>query len=252
MTSISTTAKAVRFGLLAAATSIACTGFSYAEDKPETFERIEVTGSKIKRIGEIAPTPVTVITGDGLIEAGVTNVADLLHKMPNTLVGLAPETTNNTVFASGLNNTDLRGLGSDRTLVLVNGRRFVAGSPSSGAVDLNNIPTAMVERIEITTGGASAVYGSDAIAGVVNIVTKTSFDGLAIDASTTRPTEDGGEEEYASLTFGSDLGKANFVTNISWSRQGQISYMDREFLREAPIVVRNQNANGPNDPQAVM
>ncbi|GAB1085288.1 TonB-dependent receptor plug domain-containing protein [Shewanella algae] len=252
MTSISTTAKAVRFGLLAAATSIACTGFSYAEDKPETFERIEVTGSKIKRIGEIAPTPVTVITGDGLIEAGVTNVADLLHKMPNTLVGLSPETTNNTVFASGLNNTDLRGLGSDRTLVLVNGRRFVAGSPSSGAVDLNNIPTAMVERIEITTGGASAVYGSDAIAGVVNIVTKTSFDGLAIDASTTRPTEDGGEEEYASLTFGSDLGKANFVTNISWSRQGQISYMDREFLREAPIVVRNQNANGPNDPQAVM
>jgi outer membrane receptor for ferrienterochelin and colicin len=76
-----------------------------AEDK---VERIEVTGSKIKRIGELSPTPVTVITGEGLVDAGVVNVADLLHKMPNTLVGLSPETTNNTIFASGLNNTDLR------------------------------------------------------------------------------------------------------------------------------------------------
>ncbi|MFP3454167.1 TonB-dependent receptor plug domain-containing protein, partial [Bacillus sp. SIMBA_154] len=100
--------------------------------------------------------------------------------MPSTLVGLSPETTNNSIFASGLNNTDLRGLGSDRTLVLVNGRRFIAGAPGSGAVDLNNIPTAMVERIEITTGGASAVYGSDAVAGVVNIITKKEFDGVEI------------------------------------------------------------------------
>ncbi|WP_447073110.1 TonB-dependent receptor domain-containing protein [Shewanella indica] len=252
MTSVSTTAKAIRFCLLVTAGCAVYSGTSYAKDKDEPIERIEVTGSKIKRIGELAPTPVTVITGDGLIDAGVTNVADLLHKMPNTLVGLSPETTNNSVFASGLNNTDLRGLGSNRTLILVNGRRFVAGSPGSGAVDLNNIPTAIVERIEITTGGASAVYGSDAIAGVVNIVTKTSFDGLALDASTTRPTQSGGEEEYASLTFGSDIGKANFVTNISWSRQGQIAHMDRDFLREAPIVVRNPNASGPNDPQAIM
>ncbi|MFB2653791.1 TonB-dependent receptor domain-containing protein [Shewanella seohaensis] len=253
MNSLSLTAKAVRYGIFAAA-SLTASNFVYAqaEEQAETIERIEVTGSKIKRIGELAPTPVTVITGDGLVDAGVVNVADLLHKMPNTLVGLSPETTNNTVFASGLNNTDLRGLGSDRTLVLVNGRRFVAGAPGSGAVDLNNIPTAMVERIEITTGGASAVYGSDAIAGVVNIITKKSFDGIAVDVSTTQPTEDGGEEEYASITFGSEIGKASFVTNLSWARQGQLSYMDREFLRDAPIVVRNQNATGPDDPQAVV
>ncbi|MFP3526196.1 TonB-dependent receptor plug domain-containing protein, partial [Pantoea sp. SIMBA_072] len=87
----------------------------------EDVERVTVTGSRIARMGDIAPTPVTVISGDGLVDAGVNNVADLLHEMPSTLVGLSPETTNNTIFASGLNNTDLRGLGSDRTLVLVNG-----------------------------------------------------------------------------------------------------------------------------------
>lgn len=219
-------------------------------ESSDKVERIEVTGSKIKRIGEIAPTPVTVITGDGLISAGVVNVADLLHKLPSTLVGSAPETTNGTIWAAGLNNTNLRGLGANRTLVLVNGRRFVSGAPDSSAVDLNNIPTAMIDRIEITTGGASAVYGSDAIAGVVNIITKKSTEGATIDISGTRPTQSGGEENYASLTLGSEIGKASFVTNLSWATQAQISYMDRDYLREGPIAIQNPNYNAtdPNSP----
>ena len=77
----------------------------------EEVERIQVTGSRIKRIGELAPTPVTVIGGDALIDAGVNNVADLLNDLPSSSVGISPETSNNTIFASGLNNTDLRGLG---------------------------------------------------------------------------------------------------------------------------------------------
>jgi iron complex outermembrane recepter protein len=249
--------KAVRLAIAYGAASVAFSASVNAADADEAVEaveRIQVTGSKIKRIGELSPTPVTVISGDNLVDAGVVNVADLLHKMPNTLVGLSPETTNNTIFASGLNNTDLRGLGSNRTLVLVNGRRFVSGSPTSSAVDLNNIPTAMVERIEITTGGASAVYGSDAIAGVVNIITKKSFDGVSIDVSTTRPTQSGGEEEYASFTFGSDLGKASFVTNVSFAKQHQISYMDRDYLRNGPIVVRNPDldSDDPNSPLGIL
>lgn len=245
--------KAVRVALafgVASASALSFQAFAAENEEVEKVERIEVTGSKIKRIGEMSPTPVTVITGDGLVDAGVVNVADLLHKMPNTLVGISPETSNNTIFASGLNNTNLRGLGSNRTLVLVNGRRFVSGAPGSSAVDLNNIPTAMIERIEITTGGASAVYGSDAVAGVVNIITKTSYDGVSIDASTTRPTQSGGEEEYASITFGSDVGKANFVANLSWSKQGQISFMDRDYLRDAPIVPQNPDfdSTDPNSP----
>lgn len=245
--------KAVRVALafgVASASALSFQAVAAENAEVEKVERIEVTGSKIKRIGEMAPTPVTVITGDGLVDAGVVNVADLLHKLPNTLVGISPETSNNTIFASGLNNTDLRGLGSDRTLVLVNGRRFVSGAPGESAVDLNNIPTAMIERIEITTGGASAVYGSDAVAGVVNIITKTSYDGVKIDVSTTRPTQSGGEEEYASITFGSDVGKANFVTNLSFAKQGQISYLDRDYLRDAPIAPQNPDfdSTDPNSP----
>ncbi|MDR6981461.1 outer membrane receptor protein involved in Fe transport [Rheinheimera pacifica] len=245
--------KAVRLALtlsVASASALSFQAFAAENDEVEKVERIEVTGSKIKRIGELAPTPVTVITGDGLVDAGVVNIADLLHKMPNTLVGLSPETTNNTIFASGLNNTNLRGLGSNRTLVLVNGRRFVSGAPGSSAVDLNNIPTAMVERIEISTGGASAVYGSDAIAGVVNIITKKEYDGVSVDVSTTRPTQSGGEEEYASITFGSEVGKANFIANLSWSKQAQISFMDRDYLRDAPIAIQNPDydSTDPNSP----
>lgn len=243
--------SAVKFALaFGAISSLAFS--SYAQESQDVSaetdrtERITVTGSRIGRIGEISPTPVTVITGEGLVDAGVVNVADLLHKMPNTLVGLSPETSNNTVFASGLNNTDLRGLGSNRTLVLVNGRRFVSGAPGSAAVDLNNIPTAMIERIEISTGGASAVYGSDAIAGVVNIITKKSYDGATIDVSTSQPRQNGGEEEYISFTFGGEAGKASFITNLSWSRQKQISYLDRDFLRDAPIVVRNPRVGQPD------
>lgn len=242
--------KAVKTAIaLSAMSTLAFVATANAQDNTESLERAEritVTGSRIGRIGEVSPTPVTVITGEGLVDAGVINVADLLHKMPSTLVGLSPETTNNSVFANGLNNTDLRGLGSNRTLVLVNGRRFVAGAPGSAAVDLNNIPTAMIERIEISTGGASAVYGSDAIAGVVNIITKKSYEGATIDFSTSRPTQSGGEEEYISFTFGGELGKASFISNFSWARQKQISFMDRDFLREGPIVVRNPRFGQPD------
>jgi iron complex outermembrane receptor protein len=250
--------KAVRLAMVFGAVSAvafpshAIANVDEAEAAP--VERIQVTGSRIRRIGEIAPTPVTVITGEGLVDAGVTNVADLLHRMPNTLIGLSPETSNNTIFASGLNNTDLRGLGSNRTLVLVNGRRFISGAPGSSAVDLNNIPTAMIDRIEITTGGSSAVYGSDAVAGVVNIITKTAYDGVTIDVSTTQTRQSGGEEEYASLTFGADMGRASFISNLSWTRQKQISFMDRDFLRNGPITIRNpdRDANDPNSPAAVI
>lgn len=232
---------AVRLTLMASPLLLCATpGIAAAElEAAQNVERIGVTGSRIKRIGELAPTPVTVITGQTIVESGVTNVADLLHKLPGTSVGLAPETTNNTIFASGLNNTDLRGLGSNRTLVLVNGRRFIAGAPGSSAVDLNNIPTSMIERMEITTGGASAIYGSDAIAGVVNIITKKSFDGVEVDISTVRTEQSGGEEEFASFTFGSDVGKASFITNVNISRQHQLRGDQRDFMLNGPITIAN-------------
>ena len=240
-------ARSIRTILMAGVSSAFIAAPALAQDQSsntdnqnaEDVERIEVTGSRIKRIGELAPTPVTVISGDSLIDAGVNNVADLLNDLPSSSVGISPETSNNTIFASGLNNTDLRGLGSERTLVLVNGRRFIGGSPGSSAVDLNNIPTAMIERIEITTGGASAVYGSDAVAGVVNIITKKSFDGIELDVSTSQPTQSGGEDEFASFTFGSEEGKATFITNLSWARQKQIKGSDRDWYVNGPVTIAN-------------
>lgn len=215
-------AKAVRLTLFAGAASTAMmtpaalAAEGDAADK-ENVERIEVTGSRIKRIGSMSPTPITVITGADLTNAGITNVADLLNKLPSSTVGLSPESTTSYIFANGLNQTDLRGLGSDRTLVLVNGRRFVPGTVDGGAVDLNNIPAAMVERMEVITGGASAVYGSDAVAGVVNIITRKSTDGLELDASYTQPDQSGGEKSQFSLTYGADFAndKGNFIFNVT-------------------------------------
>ncbi|WP_278403611.1 TonB-dependent receptor domain-containing protein [Pseudoalteromonas ruthenica] len=236
MTSFSKLAIAVKSAVVLGA--VAHTGASWAAEEGgqnQEVERIQVTGSKIKRIGELSPTPVTVISGDNLVDAGITNVADLLSEMPNSTVGLSPETTNNSVFANGLNNTDLRGLGTERTLVLVNGRRFVAGAPGSSAVDLNNIATSMIARVEISTGGASAVYGSDAVAGVVNIITKKSFDGMEIDASTSQPTQDGGESYYTSLTFGDEGENSSFIANITYTKNEQLRGDQRDFIRNGVI-----------------
>ena len=148
-----------------AGTAAGTVAVANTDTETQKVERIQVTGSKIKRFNLTSPTPVTVIGGVELENQGITNVNDLLEEMPQATVGLSPETTTSYIYASGLNTTDLRGLGSERTLVLVNGRRFVPGSVGDTAVDLNNIPTSMIERIEIATGGAAAVYGADAVAG---------------------------------------------------------------------------------------
>lgn len=234
-------AKAIRLAMMVGAAATISMPAHSAEDSnsEEAVERIQVTGSKIKRIGELSPTPVTVITGDAFVKAGITNVADLLSELPAAAVGISPETSNNNIFANGLNTTDLRGLGSSKTLVLVNGRRFVSGDPGDSSVDLNNIPTAMVDRMEITTGGSSAIYGSDAVAGVVNIITKKSMDGIEIDASTSIPSEDGGEESYFSFTFGDENEKSSFITNISYAKQEQLAGHQRDFLVNGPVSYDN-------------
>ncbi|WP_242620352.1 TonB-dependent receptor plug domain-containing protein [Shewanella maritima] len=247
---------------LAKSIALACCGVfftSYAYSSEDTIgtsiERIEVTGSKIKRIGELSPTPVTVISGADMAQMGITNVADLLNKLPSSTVGISPETSNGFVFAAGLNQTNLRGLGSDRTLVLVNGRRFVAGSNGDSAVDLNTIPTAMIQRIEVITGGASAVYGSDAIAGVVNIITRTNVDGIELDATYTQPQQSGGEETQFSLTAGGDFldGQLTAVFNATFAQQTQLTNSGRSFLSNPVGSIYNPDydSSDPNSPAKV-
>ncbi|GIU43353.1 TonB-dependent receptor [Shewanella sairae] len=247
MTSISSLSNAVRVALIATSSAALMTSaVAYAEEQSgDGIERIEVTGSKIKRIGELSPTPVTVITGAEMMDMGITNVADILNKLPSSTVGISPETSNNTIFANGLNKTDLRGLGSDRTLVLVNGRRFVAGSNGDSAVDLNTIPTAMVARMEVITGGASAVYGSDAIAGVINIITRKDIQGVELDASYTQPEQSGGEESQFSLTAGGNFldDKLSTIFNFTYAEQKELRNTDRDFLDNPVTSIYNPDTS---------
>ncbi|NIJ76050.1 outer membrane receptor for ferrienterochelin and colicin [Xanthomonas campestris] len=131
------------------------------------LDKVTVTGSRIARTGFVTPSPVTAISAEEIRATGATTISDLMARMP----ALAPSYTlgNSTRFigTAGLGLLDLRGMGTDRTLVLVNGRRHVGSSPGSTAVDVNTIPVEWAERVDVITGGASAVYGADAVAGVV-------------------------------------------------------------------------------------
>jgi outer membrane receptor protein involved in Fe transport len=149
------------------------------EDAVE-LEEITVTGSRIPARNLISASPVTSVSSEEIAFQGVTRVEDMLNRLPMVY---ADQTSTLANGSTGTATVDLRGLGSERTLVLVNGRRLPSGSPVSGATaaDLNQIPAALVERVEVLTGGASATYGSDAVAGVVNFITKSDFEGFAFD-----------------------------------------------------------------------
>jgi len=144
------------------------------------LEEITVTGSRIPAQNLISSSPVTTVSSEEIAFQGVTRVEDMLNRLPQVYAGQT------STQANGSTNTatvDLRGLDSVRTLVLMNGRRLSSGSPLQGGLgaDLNQIPSALIERVEVLTGGASATYGSDAIAGVVNFISKRDFEGFALD-----------------------------------------------------------------------
>ncbi|MEQ3514979.1 TonB-dependent receptor [Pseudoalteromonas sp. BZB3] len=238
---------AIAFGAASTAAFSANTFAAEETEAKEEVERVQVTGSRIKRYAEVAPTPVTVISGEQLVNQGITNVADLLQNLPSSAVGSAPTTTTNTIFGAGINTTDLRELGSARTLVLVNGRRFVGASVTNPAIDLNAIPSEMIERMEVTHGGASAVYGSDAVAGVVNIILKKSQDTIDVNYKKQITEHEGGESEFFSFTFGDEGERTSFITSISYSEKEQLEEADRDFIHNPVSTLRNPNDTGDDD-----
>ena len=138
-----------------------------------------VTGSRIPQANLVTTSPVTQVTGEDIDSTGVTRIEDLVSQLPQAFAAQNSTVSNG---ASGTATVSLRNLGSSRTLVLIDGRRMGYGSPLDDAADLNQIPEQLVERVEVLTGGASAVYGSDAVAGVVNFIMRKDFEGLQIDA----------------------------------------------------------------------
>jgi outer membrane receptor protein involved in Fe transport len=188
---------AVRTLLLAAAcAAAACLSLpvhaqqtTASTDQPSGLEEVVITGSRIPVPANITSTsPIASVTSQDITLAGQTDITDTINNLPQNIVNSTQDFGNHTnplTATGGISTADLRGLGPQRTLVLVNGRRLGVGDASTSnanpAPDLDQIPTALVEKVDVVTGGASAVYGSDAMAGVVNFVMKKNFEGIQID-----------------------------------------------------------------------
>ncbi|MBI2752808.1 MAG: TonB-dependent receptor [Betaproteobacteria bacterium] len=156
--------------------------YAQAVQTAERVERVEVTGTRIPQLSVEGPAPVTVISTENIKIDGASKVEDILRNLPQATMDQGTYQSNG---ATGTALIGLRGLGANRTLVLVDGRRMPPGSPTQGGypADLNQIPTPLVQRVELLTGGASAVYGSDAVAGVINFIMNDKFEGLQIDVN---------------------------------------------------------------------
>jgi iron complex outermembrane receptor protein len=186
--------RAVRCALFANAAAVAAVPMAHADAEGPAAPAAEapaaapiaevvVTGSRIVEPGLTSISPVTTVSADQIKQSGVTRIEDLLNTMPQVMGDMGGDLSNG---ATGEATVNLRGLGVQRTLVLINGRRLMPGDPtpgSSSASDLNNIPAALVERVDVLTGGASSTYGADAVAGVVNFVMNDHFEGFKIDAN---------------------------------------------------------------------
>ena len=170
-------------GVLLAGTIIS--GFAIAmpaiAQEAKNTETVVVTGSRIPQPNLSSVSPITMVDAKEIRSQGVTRIEDLTNSLPQVSAGQSSGVSNG---ASGTATVDLRDLAPPRTLVLINGRRLMPGDPSSSAADLNAIPDILVKRVEVLTGGASATYGADAVAGVVNFIMDTKFTGLKIDAQT--------------------------------------------------------------------
>ncbi|WP_229510670.1 TonB-dependent receptor domain-containing protein [Massilia sp. CFBP 13721] len=193
------------------------------------MQRIEVTGSRIASPNADSPSPLQVLSAADIAASGAANLQQVL--LDNPTMGSPAISRTNSAFQTasvGVATVDLRNLGTSRTLVLVNGRRFVSGIPGESAVDLNSIPTDFIERVELLTGGSSAAYGSDAVAGVVNIITKRSFNGIMLDAQLGESTKNDDKKRKFSATFGTSNDDGFLMGHLGYSREGQVWSRDRE------------------------
>ena len=199
----------------------------------QQLERVEITGSNIRRVDAETASPVQVIGRKDIDNSSRTSVAELLQTLSVDNAGSVPKNFGNG-FAAGGSAISLRGLGAASTLVLLNGRRLapygLADDGQKVFVDLNLIPLEAVERIEILKDGGSAIYGSDAIAGVVNVILRKDFQGLVLNSSYGQSRYSDGREKRVSLTGGfGDLGTQGFnvLANLEVGRQDAIDYRDR-------------------------
>ncbi|WP_395400924.1 TonB-dependent receptor domain-containing protein [Pseudoduganella sp. UC29_106] len=212
-------------------TGIAVTASAQTDNGGKELEQVVVTGShlSLNRSMMTGVGAVTVIDKDAIERSGATSVETLLQRM-SASAGFAGNQTNAYWGENGYGTTqvNLRGLGANRTLVLINGRRVVSGGTgANSSVDLNMIPVAMVQRIEVLKDGASAIYGADAVAGVVNLITKKGFDGLELTARYGQTTRDDARDKAASLAWGITGERGSLMTALDYAESGSVNMADR-------------------------
>lgn len=201
----------------------------------QSLERVEITGSSIKRIDAETSVPVTVITRESIDKSGASNVQELVDRLSsNNGGGRSMAESIGDSAATGQTGASLRGLGRERTLVLLNGRRLSTYPFAGAGVDLNAIPLAAIDRVEILRDGASATYGSDAIGGVINFITRKDFRGGDITVGYEQPQDKGGKVKSIQGGFGvGDLAKDNFnlLGTFSYQKYDVIRAMDRDYAQ---------------------
>ncbi len=231
-----------------------------AEDKAadeEKMEKISVTGSRIKKATYESANPTTILSKDAITNRSHTNLADALNELPAFSPTGNSATGSQSRFSVGQNFVDFLGMGSQRTLTLVNGRRFVSsnaptnlsGANPGSQVDLNLIPTALIERVETISIGGAPIYGSDAIAGTVNIILKKDFEGFEIDAQYGEATE-GDAEKYriqGIAGFNFDENRGNFTISAEYNDEKGLLMSDRDFTNDYYWFFDNPENTGVND-----
>ncbi len=200
----------------------------------EQIQEVVVTGSRLAKRDAVADTPILTVDAEAMADSGHTTVDHYLNTLPQIAPSFGSQSNNPS--QNGRAHIDLRGLGINRNLVLINGRRGMGSGQQSGGgvVDVNTIPAALIERVELITGGAAATYGPDAIAGVTNFILRNSFDGFAVN-SNYNITEENDGQEWGDATFGGQFadGRGNAVFNISYFKRDAIYKGAREWAAHA-------------------
>jgi outer membrane receptor protein involved in Fe transport len=250
-------ATALTLGLASTAYAQTPTGNEQAAGGNQTLDEVTVTGSRIRRTTDFdTANPTTVVDDSYLRNLGIVNVGDAVAQMPANLSTNTPATTGNANFFTGSTIANLRGLNpffGSRTLNLVNSQRFVPTNQGDG-VDLNFIPSILIDRVDIVTGGASAAYGSGAIAGVNNIFLNRKLEGGKADVDFARTDENDGDERHVGLAYGHALfeNRAHFVVGYEYEKTDPIGcYFVRDWCHEGNGFFQNQNPTSAPGPAAV-
>ncbi|QJE03014.1 TonB-dependent receptor [Massilia forsythiae] len=238
---------AVKRSVLAVALTLASPALVFAQAE-QPVQKVYVTGSNIKRADKEDSSPISVLNAKEIAATGANTVAELLHNIPAFGSGTSNDIQNDNGFSKGVSTASLRGLGTSSTLVLLNGRRIAASAyadPNNGkssVYDLNNIPVSAIARVEVFKDGASAVYGSDAIAGVVNFITKDDYQGAEISASTSANDDNEFKRNSVSGIIGfGDLEKDRYngFISIDLAKRGHTGIKDVKDIEQGPLSAIN-------------